>query len=223
MRIVALAIQISLAAALATPSRVAQSRSRWTPSSETAKSQSIPFLPSTPPPSINSLFHNKLFFQLQSTHTNSFIARSLPSSTALSAASASATEKPPRSSKTKTILATATLVLFDTQFRSLFVKYSIPFPSSLAGCGALFSGLLLLDAVSGETIGKNVFNFLNPGAALLAKWLPVFFVPSLITLPLANGLGNAWEVSRILLFIVIVKFGWISLVLCCHRTRVCDG
>jgi hypothetical protein len=32
---------------------------------------------------------------------------------------------------------------------------------------------------------------------LLAKWLPVFFVPSLITLPLASGLGNAWEVGNL--------------------------
>jgi len=47
-----------------------------------------------------------------------------------------------------------------------------------------------------------MYQVLNPGATLLAKWLPVFFVPSLITLPLASGLGNAWEVLKV--FSVII-------------------
>mmetsp|Transcript_3695 Transcript_3695/g.8196 ORF Transcript_3695/g.8196 Transcript_3695/m.8196 type:complete len:529 (-) Transcript_3695:109-1695(-) len=193
MRIFGLVLKISLAVALAPPTtRVAQSTSRWMQSSETATLLSTPILPLSPPALINnSPFHNKLR-----------IARSPPSSTALSVASSSTSEKPPGPSKTKIILATAALVLFDTQFRSLFVHYSIPFPSSLAGCGALFSGMLLLNVASGGTLGENLFKFLNPGAVLLAKWLPVFFVPSLITLPLASGLGNAWEVLK--LFSVII-------------------
>jgi hypothetical protein len=45
-----------------------------------------------------------------------------------------------------------------------------------------------------KRMGEGLYLALNPGATLLAKWLPVFFVPSLITLPLASGLGNAREV-----------------------------
>jgi len=45
-----------------------------------------------------------------------------------------------------------------------------------------------------KRMGEGLYRVLNPGATLLAKWLPVFFVPSLITLPLASGLGNAREV-----------------------------
>jgi hypothetical protein len=41
-----------------------------------------------------------------------------------------------------------------------------------------------------------VYRVLSPGAAVLAKWLPVFFVPSLITLPLAQSLGSSLEVSQ---------------------------
>jgi hypothetical protein len=40
---------------------------------------------------------------------------------------------------------------------------------------------------------------LSPGAGLLAKWLPVFFVPSLVTLPLVGGvesLGGSTEVRK---------------------------
>ena len=95
-----------------------------------------------------------------------------------------------------TIAATLVLILMDVQLRSLFTKYAIAFPSSLAGCGALFASMLVLDSFSGsKKWGQNIYENLNPGATLLAKWLPVFFVPSLITLPLASGLGNAYEVS----------------------------
>ena len=58
--------------------------------------------------------------------------------------------------------------------------------------------MLSLNAFAGDDggggAGEGLYRALNPGATLLAKWLPVFFVPSLIALPLASGIGNAWEV-----------------------------
>ena len=63
----------------------------------------------------------------------------------------------------------------------------------MAGCGALFTTMICL-FVANEQLGETIFQLLNPGATLLAKWLPVFFVPSLITLPLASGLGTVGEV-----------------------------
>jgi putative effector of murein hydrolase len=40
-------------------------------------------------------------------------------------------------------------------------------------------------------MGERLYQVLNPGANLLASWLPVFFIPSLITLPLsATNLGS---------------------------------
>ena len=114
--------------------------------------------------------------------------------TALQATAVAASNSSSSNGKRQTIIATTLLILLDIQFRSLFLKYSIAFPSSLAGCGALFASMLLLTSVN-EELGEGVYGLLNPGATLLAKWLPVFFVPSLITLPLASGLGDAWEVS----------------------------
>jgi putative effector of murein hydrolase len=38
---------------------------------------------------------------------------------------------------------------------------------------------------------------LEPGAIVLAQYLPVFFVPSLISLPLADGLGSASEMAKV--------------------------
>jgi hypothetical protein len=47
-------------------------------------------------------------------------------------------------------------------------------------------------------LGDGVYDLLSPGSDVLAKWLPVFFVPSLVTLPLAPSLGSSMEVSTIL-------------------------
>ncbi|KAL3908012.1 MAG: hypothetical protein SGARI_003260, partial [Bacillariaceae sp.] len=43
---------------------------------------------------------------------------------------------------------------------------------------------------------------LQPGAALLAKWLPVFFVPSLVTLPLVGSVGSGVEIAKVMAVIV---------------------
>ncbi|KAL7533546.1 hypothetical protein ACHAWF_006341 [Thalassiosira exigua] len=115
-------------------------------------------------------------------------------------AASSATEappSPPSSSPTlRTALATAALITLNVVFSSIFQRYTIPFPSSLAGCGALFGSMLLLDGIGGR--GQPLYKALNPGEALLSKWLPVFFVPSLIALPLASGLGSATEVRELM-------------------------
>ena len=89
----------------------------------------------------------------------------------------------------KSVISASALVVLEILFRRLFQALSISFPSSLAGCGVLFVSMLALP------FGDRLYNALSPGSALLAKWLPVFFVPSLITLPLADGLGSAAEVS----------------------------
>lgn len=128
-------------------------------------------------------------------HQSSNTPVSHPKGTALSSAAAAASSAAPApANKRQTALATALLLLLDARLRSLFARCAIPFPSSLAGCGALFSGMLALDAANEARWGERVYAALNPGATLLAKWLPVFFVPSLITLPLASGLGDALEV-----------------------------
>ncbi|KAL7579221.1 hypothetical protein ACA910_011383 [Epithemia clementina (nom. ined.)] len=77
----------------------------------------------------------------------------------------------------------------DWIFKTVFNWSNLTFPSSLAGCGALLMWMLLLSPSSAAT----ALAMLQPGATLLAKWLPVFFVPSLVTLPLSAGLGSVME------------------------------
>ena len=69
----------------------------------------------------------------------------------------------------------------------------VKFPSMLGGCAALLFFLLLADLIS-PGLGELIFSSLSPGSALLAKWLPVFFVPGLAMLPLAPSVGNGLEV-----------------------------
>ena len=69
----------------------------------------------------------------------------------------------------------------------------INFPSSLGGCIALFIFLILAEVVSPDLAG-SIFDALSPGAAFLAKWLPPFFVPGLVMLPLAPSVGGTVEV-----------------------------
>jgi putative effector of murein hydrolase LrgA (UPF0299 family) len=89
-----------------------------------------------------------------------------------------------------TFASTALFILMDMAFKALFQAFGISFPSSLAGCGVLFSLMLAVPS----SMGENIYKVLKPGAGLLAKWLQVFLVPSLVRLPLAPALGSTMEV-----------------------------
>jgi putative effector of murein hydrolase len=98
----------------------------------------------------------------------------------------------PNKSDRTALLSAAAFVVLDVIFRLIFTKFHLTFPSSLGACSCLFAFLL--------TFHQNEWNaldYLKPGATLLAKWLPVFFVPSLVTLPLADSIGSAVEVFKV--------------------------
>lgn len=95
----------------------------------------------------------------------------------------------------QSLLSASIFVAIDVLFRRLFLRFQWTFPSSLGACGFLLTMLLTLPS----NISKNWLMLLQPGAGLLAKWLPVFFVPSLVTLPLADT--SALEVGKTLIVI----------------------
>ena len=92
------------------------------------------------------------------------------------------------------IIGALLLTVIERSVNYAFQTNDIDFPSMLGGCGVLFVGLLLANLVKGG-LGDTIFGILNPGAVLLAKWLPVFFVPGLAMLPLAPSVGSGFEVS----------------------------
>jgi putative effector of murein hydrolase LrgA (UPF0299 family) len=112
------------------------------------------------------------------------------------------------------IFSAAMLLALDICFRRLFKRLAISFPSSLGGCCALFVALLTLPG------GDAFFKAFSPGAALLAKWLPVFFVPSLVTLPLAGNVGSATEVCSSSFFLKFRQKSLSSNALCYPAARL---
>lgn len=97
------------------------------------------------------------------------------------------------------IASAASFCALDVACRKGFQHYQIAFPSSLGCCGILLSLLLALP----KSMSTSLLNLLQPGANLLAQWLPVFFVPSLVTLPLASGVASSnSELAKLALIIV---------------------
>jgi len=93
-------------------------------------------------------------------------------------------------------------IVVDHLLRKVFKKSGISFPSQLAGCLILFVLMVIGNAVSSFPVGDQVFDMLSPGAAWLAKWLPVMFVPGLVMVPLAPSVGSSVELLKIAVIIV---------------------
>jgi hypothetical protein len=81
------------------------------------------------------------------------------------------------------------------------------FPASLI-CMLALSGLLLLLEICGKSSwAEQTFLFLQPGQQFLVKWSALFFLPSMVELPVVLGEGfSAWVIGRMLIYIVI---GWL--------------
>lgn len=72
------------------------------------------------------------------------------------------------------------LYIADYFSKSAFVEAGIKFPSSLVGMFAITLGLIVI----GETTAAKIRSFFTPALDWIAKWLPLFYVASLVTLPL---------------------------------------
>eukprot|EP00980_Cylindrotheca_fusiformis_P009203 scaffold2003_cov139-Cylindrotheca_fusiformis.AAC.19 len=96
------------------------------------------------------------------------------------------------------------LTLIERATNRVLNAQGINFPSQLGGCIALLVFMLVAEVVS-PGLGDAIFTNLSPGSALLAKWLPVFFVPGLAMLPLAPSVGSGMEVIKVLAVVVV---GW---------------
>lgn len=68
--------------------------------------------------------------------------------------------------------------------------------------------LLLTKSISSSDQESKLHRILTPGAALLAKWLPVFFVPSLVTLPLIGGIDSLGGPAELLKTLGVVLGGF---------------
>ncbi|KAJ4784904.1 Antiholin-like protein LrgB [Rhynchospora pubera] len=72
----------------------------------------------------------------------------------------------------------------DKFLKKAFVAASIKFPSALFGMFCVFSVLMILDSVVPKA-ATSVMNFFEPATLFIQRYLPLFYVPSLVVLPLA--------------------------------------
>jgi hypothetical protein len=76
------------------------------------------------------------------------------------------------------------VVATDKFLKQAFVAASIKFPSALFGMFCVFSVLVVFDAFV-PALAKGFIDFFEPATLFIQRWLPLFYVPSLVVLPLA--------------------------------------
>ena len=97
----------------------------------------------------------------------------------------------------------------DKFLKKAFVAAAIKFPSALFGMFCIFSVLIILDSTV-PSAATAVMNFFEPAFMFIQRWLPLFYVPSLVVLPLsvkdipaASGIKICLIVGWCMFFLVI--------------------
>lgn len=97
----------------------------------------------------------------------------------------------------------------DKFLKKAFVAAAIKFPSALFGMFCIFSVLIILDSTV-PSAATAVMNFFEPAFMFIQRWLPLFYVPSLVVLPLsvkdipaASGIKIGLIVGWCMYFLVI--------------------
>lgn len=82
------------------------------------------------------------------------------------------------------IVSLGLFVATDKFLKQTFVAAGIKFPSALFGMFCIFSVLIILDSTV-PSAATAVVNFFEPAFMFIQRWLPLFYVPSLVVLPLS--------------------------------------
>ncbi|KAH0457135.1 hypothetical protein IEQ34_015042 [Dendrobium chrysotoxum] len=82
------------------------------------------------------------------------------------------------------VVSLGVIVAADKFLKQAFTAAAIKFPSALFGMFCVFSVLIVLDSFA-PTAAMYVMNFFEPATLFIQRWLPLFYVPSLVVLPLA--------------------------------------
>lgn len=82
------------------------------------------------------------------------------------------------------IVSLGTILAVDKFLKQAFVAAAIKFPSALFGMFCIFSVLMILDSTV-PSAATALMNFFEPAFMFIQRWLPLFYVPSLVVLPLS--------------------------------------
>ncbi|XP_058768129.1 plastidal glycolate/glycerate translocator 1, chloroplastic-like [Vicia villosa] len=104
------------------------------------------------------------------------------------------------------IVSLGLFVATDKFLKQAFVAAAIKFPSALFGMFCIFSVLIILDSTV-PSAATAVMNFFEPAFMFIQRWLPLFYVPSLVVLPLS--VRDIPAASGIKIGLIVVG-GWLA-------------
>ncbi|KAM7256505.1 hypothetical protein ACFE04_012246 [Oxalis oulophora] len=104
------------------------------------------------------------------------------------------------------IVSLGVIVAIDKLLKQAFVNASIKFPSALFGMFCIFSVLTILDQTV-PAAANSVMSFFQPALLFIQRWLPLFYVPSLVVLPLS--VRDIPAASGLKIFF-IMAVGWLA-------------
>lgn len=84
-----------------------------------------------------------------------------------------------------------------------FAAAAIKFPSALFGMFCVFAVLMVLDVVAPDA-ATAVVGFFEPATLFVQRWLPLFYVPSLVVLPIA--VKEVPAASALKIFFILGKY-----------------
>ncbi|CAA0812063.1 Plastidal glycolate/glycerate translocator 1-chloroplastic [Striga hermonthica] len=98
------------------------------------------------------------------------------------------------------------VVAMDKFLNKVFVAAAIKFPSALFGMFCIFTVLVVLDSTV-PAAATGLMNFFQPAFLFIQRWLPLFYVPYLVVLPLS--VKEIPAASGLKIFFIIVG-GWLA-------------
>lgn len=76
------------------------------------------------------------------------------------------------------------ILAMDKGLEQAFAALGIKFPSALFGMFCIFSVLVILD-LTFPVAATSLMNFFEPAVLFIQRWLPLFYVPNLVILPIS--------------------------------------
>jgi hypothetical protein len=104
----------------------------------------------------------------------------------------------------------------DKLLKAAFVAAAIKFPSALFGMFCIFSVLVILDSTV-PAAATGLMNFFEPALIFIQRWLPLFYVPSLVVLPLsvrdipaASGIKICFIIGKLIFVYFLINYQTMS-------------
>ncbi|KAF5935943.1 hypothetical protein HYC85_027072 [Camellia sinensis] len=104
------------------------------------------------------------------------------------------------------IVSLGIILTMDKVLKKAFMAAAIKFPSALFGMFCVFTILMVLDSTV-PAAATSLMNFFEPALLFIQRWLPLFYVPSLVVLPLA--VKDIPAASGIKICFILVA-GWLA-------------